>query len=245
MRLTSSLILNAVLCAAVPPVPRQQKPPAFFLAGDSTTASNGGWGDAFLTVLEGGATGQNEGRSGATTVSYINGEGVELLQGLVTDNTDDYDCYVTLQFGHNDQASTANITMDQFQSNLQFMSEKITAAGGTPIILTPLTRRTFTNGTLDDSLANVSEASRKAAQAAGVPMLDLNAASKAYVQAIGSSDADTYNLAFGDWTHLNEHGATVFARIVADLVEEWRLAFDGYITPDEELSEKIKEGIYA
>lgn len=124
------------------------------------------------------------------------------------------------------------------------MADQITAAGGTPVILTPLTRRTFTDGKLDDSLADVSEASRKAAQAVGVPMLDLNAASKVYVQAIGSSDADTYNLAFGDWTHLNEHGATVFARIVADLVVEGKLALRGYITPDEEMSRKIKQGIY-
>ena len=52
------------------------KPPAFFLAGDSTTAiqseNGGGWGDGFLALLrkDKGAFGINYGHNGATTVSF-------------------------------------------------------------------------------------------------------------------------------------------------------------------------------
>lgn len=52
------------------------KPPAFFLAGDSTTAiqswNGGGWGDGFLATLrdDKGAIGINYGHNGATTVSF-------------------------------------------------------------------------------------------------------------------------------------------------------------------------------
>jgi hypothetical protein len=43
---------------------------AFVLAGDSTTAVNGGWGDGFIQTLQVPANGKNLGHSGATTVSF-------------------------------------------------------------------------------------------------------------------------------------------------------------------------------
>lgn len=125
------------------------------------------------------------------------------------------------------------------------MANQVKSAGGIPVILTSLTRRTFKNGQLDDSLANVAEAAKKAAAAVGVTLLDLNAASKKYIQAIGQSNADKYNLADGDRTHLNEHGTAVFARMVADLIVGWKSALSTYITPDAALSEKIAQGVYA
>ena len=51
------------------------KIPAFYLAGDSTTApqssGGGGWGDGFLSLLTQGAIGKNYGHNGATTVSFM------------------------------------------------------------------------------------------------------------------------------------------------------------------------------
>jgi lysophospholipase L1-like esterase len=125
------------------------------------------------------------------------------------------------------------------------MANQVRSAGGTPIILTSLTRRTFTNGQLVDSLDNVAEAAKRAAASIGVTVLDLNAASSKYVQAIGQSNADKYNLAQGDRTHLNPHGTVVFGRMVADLIVGWRSALSTYIKPDAALSKKIAQGVYA
>jgi lysophospholipase L1-like esterase len=124
------------------------------------------------------------------------------------------------------------------------MASQIKSAGATPIILTSLTRRVFTNGKLVDSLADVAEAAKKAAAAVDVTLLDLNAASKKYVQAIGSAKADMYNLSEGDRTHLNAHGTTVFGRMVADLIVGWEGSLGDYITPDPGMSSKIAQGIY-
>ena len=135
--------------------------------------------------------------------------------------------------------------MAQFQSNLERMSNEVTSAGATPIILTSLTRRKFNSaGVLDDSLADVTQAAKQAAAAAGVALLDLNAASKKYVQAIGEANADTYNYVEGDRTHLNERGMAIFARIVADLIVDWRKGLRKYITPDGAMSAKIARGEY-
>jgi hypothetical protein len=110
------------------------------------------------------------------------------------------------------QKSTSGVSISQFETNIRNMANQVRSAGGTPIILTSLTRRTFTNGQLDNSLDNVVQAAKRAAAAVGVTMLDLNAASSKYVQAIGRSNADKYNLSQGDRTHLNSHGTVVFGR---------------------------------
>ncbi|KAH6843214.1 SGNH hydrolase-type esterase domain-containing protein [Chaetomium sp. MPI-CAGE-AT-0009] len=238
-------LLAAPFLAIAAPLECRAKPPAFILAGDSTTAVNGGWGDGFVEILRNGAIGHNKGHSGATTASFVAGGDWKTVLNLVQTNKAKHDCYVTIQFGHNDQKSTSGVSISQFQTNLQNMANQVKAAGGTPIILTSLTRRTFTSGTLDDSLANVAEAAKKAAAAVGVTLLDLNAVSRKYVQAIGSSNADKYNLAQGDRTHLNPHGTDVFGRMVADLIVGWKSDLSTYITPDAALSEKLKQGVYA
>ncbi|KAK3292031.1 SGNH hydrolase-type esterase domain-containing protein [Chaetomium fimeti] len=240
-----ALLAAPFLAMAAPLESRQGNPPAFFLAGDSTTAVDGGWGDGLVAILRDGAIGQNKGHSGATTASFVAAGDWETVLSLVETNRGKHDCYVTIQFGHNDQKSNSGVGISQFQTNVENMANEVTAAGGTPIILTSLTRRTFSDGTLDDSLADVSEAAKKAAAAVGAAVLDLNAASRKYVQAIGSSDADRYNLEQGDRTHLNDHGAAVFGRMVADLVVSWDSELSAYITADAALSEKIAQGVYA
>jgi lysophospholipase L1-like esterase len=264
-----TLLAGLFLALAAPLEERKVKPPAFFIAGDSTTAIGGGWGDGFLSTLRNGATGVNRGHNGTTTASFVSLGDWAAVIDLVKDHRAKYKCYVTIQFGHNDQVrtpsvcmsvwngftdidillalpkkATSNVTIAQFQTNLQNLANEVKAAGATPIILTSLTRRKFTNGILVDSLADVAEAAKKAAAAVNVALLDLNAASKEYVQAIGSENADKYNLLEGDRTHLNDHGIAVFGRMVADLIVDWKRPLRAYITPDPETSKKIAQGIY-
>lgn len=77
------------------------KPPAFFLAGDSTTAAQswngGGWGAGFLTTLQKGAFGINYGVNGATTVTYVNESYWATVLNSVEKYQKQYDPYVTIQ----------------------------------------------------------------------------------------------------------------------------------------------------
>lgn len=73
------------------------KPPAFFLAGDSTVAVDGGWGDGFLTYPREGAWGINFGHSGATTVSFKADGDWANLTSHVEESVAEYDVYVTIQ----------------------------------------------------------------------------------------------------------------------------------------------------
>jgi lysophospholipase L1-like esterase len=143
------------------------------------------------------------------------------------------------------QKSTSGVSIAKFQSNLQDMANQVKAAGATPVILTSLTRRSFSNGKLSDSLADVSAAAKKAATAVGAQLLDLNLASKTYIQAVGATNAALYNFASGDNTHLNDRGRTVFGRMVADLLIGWKPQFSNYITANAALTQTIAQGVVA
>jgi hypothetical protein len=56
----------------------------------------------------------------------------------------------------------------------------VLATGGKPVLITPLTRRTFQDGKVNNDLAPWSEATKKVAAEEGVPVLDLNTDSLAF-----------------------------------------------------------------
>ncbi|KJR89975.1 esterase [Sporothrix schenckii 1099-18] len=208
--------------------------PYFVLIGDSTTCGQakegGGWGDAFLWQLARGAQGVNYGVNGALSTGYFHSPIWNAAMQEVRTNALARPVYVTVQFGHNDQNPNSNVTLDMYQDTLVGMAREVLEAGGTPFLVTPLARRDFDldGTTVTDNLKDYrertlqahavlqdDEASKKARA------INLNAASLAYIGAIGKTAAFRYNKwhpLVNDTTHLNELGATVFARIVADLM---------------------------
>jgi len=73
-------------------------PVYWFLAGDSTTAPGGGWGDAFLsTTVAAGSSGQNWGKSGRTTASFRDGGYWQSVIDGVKEYKGDHRVYVTIQ----------------------------------------------------------------------------------------------------------------------------------------------------
>lgn len=138
LTMKSHLLISA-LAALGRAAPRASRasPPAFFLAGDSTTAivstGGGGWGDGFLSFLTEHAQGENLGHNGATTVSFVrDGDWADLLR-LVRKAHDQYDVFVTIQFGHNDQKPEKGISLDEFQGNLEGLAKEVREAGATPV----------------------------------------------------------------------------------------------------------------
>lgn len=127
-----------------------------------------------------------------------------------------------MQFGHNDQKVEKGITIEQFKTNLAKMVDEVVAKGGYPILVSSLTRRAFT-GTpphVNENLAEHAAAALAVAASKGVASIDLNRKSTDYVNKIGQANADLYNLASGDRTHLNKSGQKVFGTMVAGLIRQ-------------------------
>ncbi|KAK2740088.1 hypothetical protein FQN55_009037 [Onygenales sp. PD_40] len=217
--------------------------PAFFLAGDSTTAPLGGWGPAFIPSLTNGSIGTNFAASGRTTTSFrADGYWDQVLEA-VAESAATHIPYVTIQFGHNDQKTDAGLEV--FVDNLVEMDGEVRAAGGVPIFLTPLSRRNYdADGRITRDLANVVELTEQAAVETGALLGDLNARSMEYLEAIGEENAITYDYKEGDRTHINQAGEVVFAGVVALLLDELVPGLSEYIVTDEKLVKALEAGEY-
>ncbi|EHL00308.1 putative Rhamnogalacturonan acetylesterase rhgT [Glarea lozoyensis 74030] len=227
--LTPLIFLSSLTTASLLPFASRTDthllPPAFFLAGDSTTAiqaltntsKGGGWGTGFLSTLKNGAKGTNYGHNGATT------------------------------FGHNDQKPAANISLAQYSTNLRSLAQQILDLNATPILVTSLSRRNFNaSGLVTRNLENERLATIAVAKSLDVTYVDLNLASMNYLNAIGLAKATTYNLEPTDFTHLNDMGSRVFGNLVAALVLETGLGkgLREWVGVDWRVVQGIRRGIY-
>ncbi len=100
MRLTLLSFVSTALALPTALQFRADEPVYWLLAGDSTTATAGGWGDAFLaTTVASDSSGKNYGHSGASTKSFRDGgDWGEVIEDVGT-HKDDYRVYVTIQVG--------------------------------------------------------------------------------------------------------------------------------------------------
>ena len=100
-----------------------------------------------------------------------------------------------VQFGHNDQPGKPGRSTDlatEFPANLKAYVDEIRAAGGKPVLVTPVTRRQFKDGKLIDDLGPWAEATRRVAAETGAPLVDLHADSYAAVQNMGATEATRF-----------------------------------------------------
>lgn len=162
------------------------------LVGDSTTAVIGGWGPSFCAQhLTSFVACVNLARGGRSSYNYrAEGSWDIALAEMKSGGFDK--TYVLIQFGHNDQPGKPGRSSDlvtEFPQNLKLYVEEVRAAGAIPVLVTPLTRRGFKNGVVENDLGPWAEATRKVAADMNVPLVDLYARSQEAVQQIGAVEA--------------------------------------------------------
>jgi lysophospholipase L1-like esterase len=192
-RLTCLLILSGLFTAqaqaAEPGLPIR-----VILVGDSTMATRSGYGDALCARFKPGTSCINLARGGRSSSSFRAESHWDKVQTLLKDSGSYSASYVLVQFGHNDQPGKAPRSTDlvtQFPANMARYAAETKELGGVPVLVTPLTRRTFKGDYLRDDLAPWAAATRKAAQEQKVALLDLNTISADAVQKMGQQEADT------------------------------------------------------
>jgi len=237
LRRGSQLLAALALSAAA-----QAQPVRLILVGDSTLATRSGYGDALCQRFRPEVACINLARGGRSSGSF-RAEGLwDRVQDLLREGASAYRAsYVLIQFGHNDQPGKPGRSTDlatEFPANMARYVTEVKALGGVPVVLTPLTRRSFRGQVLQNDLRPWAEAGVQVAAAQQAPLLDLNALSFAAVQAMGEEEADTLAMApkpavgvpalpssqseragaanpIFDRTHLGDKGARVFSALVA------------------------------
>jgi len=177
----------------------QTAPVRIILVGDSTTAPRNGWGPGFCANnVTPQVTCLNMAKNGRITSSYrAEGSWAAVMKALGS-NANFSATYVLIQFGHNDQPGKPGRSTDlatEYPANLRQYVKDVQSAGARAVLVTPLTRRTFRDGHLNNDLVPWADATRKVAQEESVPVLELNADSSAAVQQMGPVDANTLAMA--------------------------------------------------
>jgi len=184
------MLVGAVLLAACAQSPRRTDVPRVLLVGDSTIARVTGYGDALCARFDAAVSCENLARGGRSSKSYRE-EGLwnDVLARL--DEPAYRATWVLIQFGHNDQPGKPgrSTTLPEFTANLQRFVRETREHGAIPLLVTPLTRRSFKGGRLVDGLGPWADAARSVARELRVPLLDLHGDSMRAVQALGAANA--------------------------------------------------------
>jgi pectinesterase len=168
-------------------------------------------------LVAGGAEVVNLAASGRSSKSFLD-------EGRWTEALAKKGQYYLIQFGHNDEPGkgpdreTAPGTT--YRANIARFVDEARAIGATPVLVTSLVRRLYSeDGTIRSTPTPYVEAVRALAAEKRVPLVDLHAISRADAEHAGDevwadlSPRDDQGQV--DRTHLNAKGSDVVARMVA------------------------------
>jgi lysophospholipase L1-like esterase len=157
----------------------------------------------------------NHARSGETMKSFLTSlRWDKLLSEIRPDDV------VLIQFGHNDEKKqwprTYAAPDGAYPAYLAAFVADVRQRGGQPALVTPVARRTFKNGRIENSHAGYDDAVRATAARRDVPLIDLTRQTTQFYESLGPELAP---LAFADHnrekTHHNAYGAYMIACFVA------------------------------
>lgn len=183
----------------------------------------------------------NEAISGRSTRSYLDeGAWAKVLPKIGKGD------YVLIQFGHNDQKKTdpKRYTDPQgdYKEFLRLYINETRERGGVPILATSIVRRHFDqDGKLKDTHRAYLAAMKEVGVEMGVPVVDMEALTRAFIQQAGSEESKKYYIyvepgvakrfpeGAKDDTHLGVEGADAFAKLFVQGVVEMDLPLAAYV----------------
>jgi pectinesterase len=179
-------IALAVCAAFIKP----DKKITIWMIGDSTMANKQekafpetGWGMAFGQFFNKDVTIDNRAQNGRSTLSFIN----EKRWDEVYNNLKEGD-YVFIEFGHNDEKIDkpgVGVSIDEYKKNLSRFVNEARSKKAIPVLLTPITRRSFKNGVFTETHGLYPDAVRTVADSLHVPLIDMHKKSIALITSMG------------------------------------------------------------
>ncbi len=197
-----------------------------FLLGDSTVTDQrwedgASWGQMLTRFFKPEIAVANHAESGETLKSFVTGlRFAKVLSQLKAGD------WVFIQFGHNDQKQNWPQTYVEagttYRAWLRTYLAEIRLRGATPVLVTSPQRRNFTpDGKIRNTHGDYPDAVRAVAAEEKVALIDLEAASRAFYEALGPEQSP---LAFSnggkDATHHNNYGAYQLAKAVAQGIRD-------------------------
>nr|WP_240502001.1 rhamnogalacturonan acetylesterase [Sphingomonas panacis] len=198
--------------------------PTLYLVGDSTVTDQSAepyasWGQMLPAMLDDSIAVANHARSGATLKSFLTDLRFDKVLSRIRPGD-----WLFIQFGHNDQKAewpqTYAAADTTYPAYLAAYVAEARRRGAYPVLVTSPERRTFdARGRIKATLGGYPQAVRALAKAQHVPLIDLNADSRAIYQALGPTVAPrAFANAGADLTHNDNYGAWLLASAVVERI---------------------------
>jgi lysophospholipase L1-like esterase len=205
-----------------------------FVLGDSTVCDQpqepfNSWGQMLTRFFKPGIAIANHAESGESLKSSLGARRLDKVLSLMKPGD-----YLFIQYGHNDEKERGDGVgaFTSYKDDLKRFVAEARNRGGIPVLITPVQRRTFdTGGKITNSHGDYPEAVRQAAREEKVPLIDLNAMSKSFYEALGS-EASKQAFAPGDGTHHNSYGSYELAKCIVEGIKAGKLGISKYLLDD-------------
>src|SRR6185369_15910243 len=215
-------------------ITRADKLPTIYLLGDSTVCDQpsepyNSWGQMLTRFFNPIVAIANNAESGESLRSSLNARRLDkVASGLKPGD------YLLIQYGHNDEKEKGEGVgaFTTYKADLKKFVEVARAHGATPVLITPVQRRTFDDqGRITNSHGDYPEAVRQVAREEKVALIDLHAMSTKFYEALGPEKS---KLAFkeGDGTHHNNYGSYELAKCIVEGIREQKLPLAKFLTSD-------------
>ncbi|MFT3782933.1 MAG: rhamnogalacturonan acetylesterase [Nibricoccus sp.] len=208
-------------CVSGLEITRDDTVPTVYLTGDSTVCDQprepwASWGQMLTRFFKPDIAVANHAESGEALRSSRNAHRFEKIFSTLKKGD-----FVIIQFGHNDEKEKGEGigAFTSYKTDLARLVDEVRENGGTPVLVTPMHRRTFdANGKITNSHGDYPEAVRQVAREKSAALIDLHAMSKDFYEALGAEkSAVAFSTVDGkvDGTHHNAYGAYELAKCVA------------------------------
>lgn len=220
-----------------------------FLCGNSTVTDQASepyasWGQMVTRWFQPEVAVANLAESGLATSSFLAQNRLDKILTMMKKGD-----YVFCEFGHNDQKERkpGSGAYYNFAHNLKIFIDKVRAAGGHIVFITPTQRRAFdtaTNSKIQETHGDYPDAMREVARRENVPVIDLHDMTRTFFETLGFEDSkrslvhypvNTFpgqDKPLADNTHFNPYGAYEVAKMVVMGMKQLNLPFVKYLRSD-------------
>lgn len=205
--------------------------PTLYIVGDSTSTDQplepfNSWGQMITAFFKPAIGVANHGESGESLRGFLGERRWAKVMSVLKPGD-----YLLIQMGHNDQKEKGEGVgaMTTYKADLKRMVAEARERGATPVVVTSMNRLTFgPDGKITNSLGDYPEAVRQAAAEERIALVDLNAMSKPFYEALGPVEA---HLAFAgkDTTHHDNYGSYELAKCVAQGLKDVKSPLANYL----------------
>ncbi|MEN8905482.1 MAG: rhamnogalacturonan acetylesterase [Clostridiales bacterium] len=210
------------------------KRPTIFIASDSTVQSyksyaypQMGWGQVLAKYLTDDVLIDNHAIGGRSTKSYLEEGSLDTVMSRAEAGD-----YLLIQFGHNDASSVESRhtdPYDDFKTNLYEFIDIARDSGVTPILITPVGRRSYnSNGLFKNDFSDYCTAIKQVSEEKDVQIIDLMSKSINYYNSVGieetkdiflwleAGEYENFPNGISDNTHFQEYGANEIVKILVN-----------------------------